>query len=92
MTPRVAGHAEVHNAVYDGKLIGSVVADVTASMNQASAVNASIVYEGMSATGNGSISLADWKTTNASAITGNLAVSNLDITHGLDLAGKRMWR
>ena len=87
--PHVAGHAELHNALYDGKLIGSVVADVTASMNQASAANASIVYEGMTATGNGSISLADWKTTNASVITGNVAVSNLDIAHGLDLAGHK---
>lgn len=85
--PRVAGHAEVHNAVYSGKLIASAAADVTASMSQASAVNASIVYEGMTARGNGSISLADWKTTGASVITGNLAASNLDIGHGLDVAG-----
>ncbi len=87
--PHIAGHAELHNAVYDGKLVSSVIADVTASMNQASAANASIVYEGMTATGNGSISLADWKTTNASVIAGNLAASNLDIAHGLDLAGQK---
>jgi len=87
--PHIAGHAELHNTVYDAKLISSAVADVTASMNQASAANASIVYEGMTATGNGSISLANWKTTNASVIAGNVAVSNLDITHGLDLAGHK---
>ena len=87
--PRIAGHAELHNAVYDGKLIDSAIADVAASMNQASAANASIVYAGITATGNGSISLADWKTTNASVIAGNLTANNVDITHGLDLAGQK---
>ena len=87
--PHIAGHAEVQNAVYDGKLIASVAADVNASMNQASVTNASIVYEGMTATGNGSISLANWKSTDASVIAGNVAVNNLDITRGLDLAGQK---
>jgi translocation and assembly module TamB len=85
--PSIAGHAAVHNAVYEGRLIDSATADITASMNQAGAANASIVSQGITATGNGSISLADWQPTNASLIDGSVVANNVDLTHALDLAG-----
>ncbi len=85
--PRIAGHAELHNAVYENRLITSAIADVNASMDQASAANASIVYEGVTASGNANIALADWATGDSSAISGTASVNNVDITHALALAG-----
>jgi translocation and assembly module TamB len=87
--PHIAGHATVQNAVYEGRLVSSAVADVTASTNGASAANASIVYDGITASGNGSISLTDWATTNASTISGNLTANNVDITHALALSDNK---
>jgi len=84
--PQIAGHAELHNAVYQGKLVDSATGDVTASANQASVKNASLVYEGITATGDGSIALTDWATTNASAINGSVTANNVDMTHALTLA------
>lgn len=85
--PNIAGHLAISNAVYDGRLIDSAVGDVTASMNRATAANAVIVSSGITATGNGSIQLTDWATTDASVIAANVVTTNVDITHALDLAG-----
>ena len=85
--PRIAGHATLHNAVYEGELVDSASGDVAASMNQASVANASIVYEGVTASGNGSIALTEWGATDASAIVGNVEIGNVDLTHALALAG-----
>ena len=85
--PRIEGHATLRNAVYDGKLVDSATGDVTASANEASVSNASVVYSGITATGNGSLALADWATTNASAITGHIQAGDVGLTHALALAG-----
>ncbi len=85
--PHIGGHAEVHNAIYDGRPIDSATADVTASKSQATAENASLIYDGITAFGGGSIGLTDWATTNASPVLGNVASNNVDVSHILTLAG-----
>jgi translocation and assembly module TamB len=85
--PHIGGHAELRSAVYEGRLVDSASADVTASKNQASAANVSLVYDGITASGGGSIALTDWATTNASAVTGNATAGNMDLSHVITLAG-----
>lgn len=85
--PQIEGHAELHNAVYQDRLIDSAVGDVTAMSSLAKGTNVTVVYDGITATGAGSIALTDWDTSDASAIMGNGAASNFDITHALILAG-----
>jgi translocation and assembly module TamB len=85
--PQVKGRAEIHNAIYQGKLIDSVSGDLTASSSQLSSNDLAIAYAGMNATGNGSLALTDWDTTDASAISANVTASNLDIPHALEIAG-----
>lgn len=87
--PHIAGHLDANNVLYSGKLIDSVGSDVTASMNQAAAANATVVYQGISASGAGSIALADWATSDGSAVAANLKVNNVDIGHALTVAGQK---
>jgi len=86
-SPRLAGHAALLNAIYNGRLIDSAAGDITASDNQASAANASIVAEGITATANGTISLVDWQPSDASLISANAVANNVDLTHALAVAG-----
>ncbi|HVV47124.1 MAG TPA: translocation/assembly module TamB domain-containing protein [Bryobacteraceae bacterium] len=85
--PQVDGRVELRNAVYQGRLIESAAGDVTATAQQARVANGSVTFEGMKATGAGSIQLADWQPNDASAITGSGAASGIDVTHALTVAG-----
>ncbi|HEU5022365.1 MAG TPA: hypothetical protein VFT60_10750, partial [Bryobacteraceae bacterium] len=85
--PQVGGRVELRNAVYQGRLIESASGDVTATAQQAQVANGSVIFEGMKATGAGSIQLANWQPNAASAITGSAAASGIDVPHVLTVAG-----
>jgi translocation and assembly module TamB len=85
--PAVDGHVEVRNAVYQGRLIESASGDVSANAHQARVANGAVSFEGMKATGAGSIQLSDWQLNDACAIAGTAVASGIDVSHALTAAG-----
>ncbi len=87
--PRIAGHAAIQNAIYQGQHIDSLAGDFTAAKTSASVANAALVAGNLRARVTGSIGLTDWKTTDASAVNANVQLTNADIPQLLALAGEK---
>lgn len=85
--PQVDGRVELRNAVYQGKLIESAAGDVTVTAEQGRVANGAVTFEGMKATGAGSIQLTDWQPVDASAIAGSATASGIEVSHALTVAG-----
>ena len=87
--PRVAGHATITNAVYEGQPIDSLTGDLTAVRTQATVSNAALVSSNLRARINGSIGLSDWKAAGTSAVNANIQVTNADAGRLLALVGAK---
>jgi translocation and assembly module TamB len=74
--PQLQGHIMVSNAVYNGELIESLVADATASSKSIRLDNASVSRGPLRAAFNGTVALADWKLADANQIFGSAAIQN----------------
>jgi translocation and assembly module TamB len=87
--PRIAGHAAIQNAVYEGQHIDSLAGDFTAAKTAVSVTNAALVSGNFRARVTGSLGLTEWKMTDASAVNGNVQVTNADVPQLLALAGEK---
>jgi len=86
-SPQIGGRVELRNAVYQGRLVDSASGDVTLTAQQGSVTNGSLTFNGITATGAGSIQLTDWQPNDASAITGSATAPAIDVVHALTVAG-----
>jgi translocation and assembly module TamB len=87
--PKIVGHATADGFTYNGQKIDSMAGDVTVSSSSAAASNAVVKYADLHGQGSGSIQLANWKATDASAITATLDVKNADVSKLLAMAGHK---
>ena len=85
--PRVEGHVTLNHAVYDNRLVDSVTGDVTASATQATTTHATLVYDGITASVAGTITLTNWSADKKSAVSGDVTIGNVDLVHALTLSG-----
>jgi translocation and assembly module TamB len=86
--PRIAGHATILSATYNGQQIDSLAGDFTAMKTQATVTNAALVSNNLRARITGSIGLTDWKPVAASAVNANVQLTNADMGKLLALAGQ----
>ncbi len=87
--PRIAGHAAIQNAIYEGQKIDSLNGDFTAMKTAATVTNAALAWGDLRARVTGSISLANWKPGDTSAINANVQVNNADVPKLLAIAGRK---
>ncbi len=85
--PQIAGHVEVRNAVYQGRLVDAAAGDVTITAQQAEVANGAITYQGLKATGAGSIQLSNWEPVDSSVIAGTGSAANIDMARAVAIAG-----
>lgn len=76
--PRIAGHATARNAYWQGQRIDSLAGDFTAMRTQATVSNMALNSKDLHARITGSVSLVDWKPTDASALNANVGVTDAD--------------
>jgi translocation and assembly module TamB len=87
--PRIAGHAAIQNAIYEGQHIDSLAGDFTAMKTAASVTNAALVLGNFRARVTGSIGLTDWQIAKVSAVNGSVQLTNADAAQLLALAGEK---
>jgi translocation and assembly module TamB len=87
--PKIAGHATADGFTYEGQKIDSMAGDVTVSSSSAAASSAVVRYADLRGLGSGSIQLANWKASAASAIAASVDVKNADISKLLAMAGHK---
>jgi translocation and assembly module TamB len=87
--PRIAGHASVQNALYQGQQIDSAAGDFTAMKTQATVSNAMLASNNLRARVTGSIGLSDWKPVSTSAVSANVQAINADIVKLAAIAGQK---
>ena len=86
---RIAGRADIRNAIYQGQQIDSLAGDFTAMKTGATVTNAALVWDNLRARVSGSIALSNWKPVETSAVTANVQIVNADIPTLLTLAGQK---
>ena len=86
--PRIAGHATIENAIYEGQQIDSLTGDFTAMKTQVTVSNAALVSNNLRARVTGAIGLAGWKAVTTSAVNANVQLANADMGKVLALAGQ----
>ena len=74
--PHIVGHATATNLVYDQREFDGFAADVTATPSGVELQNASLSRGNLRALFQGSIGLADWKSTDASPVRGTVSIAN----------------
>ena len=84
---RIAGHAAIQNAIYEGQQIDSLAGDFTAMRTGATVNNAALAGDNLRARVTGSIGLSDWKPMETSAVTANVQIADADIPRLLKIAG-----
>ncbi len=87
--PRIAGHASVQNAIYEGQRIDSLTGDFTAVSTGAIVSSAALSWGGFQARVSGSVGLVEWKTTNTSPVNANVQLTNADLPKLLALAQRK---
>jgi translocation and assembly module TamB len=87
--PHVAGHATATNFVYDRHDFDAFAADVTASPAGVELKNASLTHGKLRAQFQGSVGLADWKTSDASTVAGTASVANANLADLLAMANQK---
>jgi len=87
--PRIAGHAAVQNAIYEGQKIDSLNGDFTAMSTAATVNNAAVVWGDLRARITGSLGLSDWKPVNTSPVNATVQLANADVTKLLAIAGQK---
>ena len=85
--PRIAGHAELTNAVVDGQRLESLAADTELSESGIKAGKLALNWGPVRASGSVSLGLAAWKPGTDSAVAANLQVTTPDPAALLALAG-----
>ncbi len=86
--PRIAGHATIENAIYEGEQIDWLAGDFTAMRTQVTVTNAALVSNNLRVRVTGSIGLTDWKAVTTSAVSANVQLTNADMGKVLALAGQ----
>ncbi len=86
--PRIAGHAAIANAAYNGQQIDSLNGDFTLMRTQATVNNAALVSNNLHARVTGSIGLTGWKAVSASAVNASVQLTNADMGTLLALTGQ----
>src|SRR5262249_7125966 len=82
--PHIAGHAGVTNFVYDQRDFDSFAGDVTASPARVEVKNGSIARGKLRAQFQGSLELAEWKTSDHSAVAGTASIANANLADLLE--------
>lgn len=85
---RVAGHAVIQNAIWEGQPVDSLTGDFTAAKTEVTLNNAALLSNSLRARITGSIGLKDWKAVDASAVNANVQLTNADMGRLLALAGE----
>lgn len=88
-SPRIAGHAAVQNAIYQGQRIDSLAGDFTAMKTGVTLSNAALALGSLRARVGGSIALSNWKPAETSAVTANVQIVNADLPQLLAMAGRK---
>jgi translocation and assembly module TamB len=84
---KIAGHAAIQNAIWEGQPVDSLNGDFTAAKTQVTLNNAALVSNNLRARITGSIGLKDWKAVDTSAVNANVQLTNADMGRLLALAG-----
>jgi translocation and assembly module TamB len=84
---KIAGHAAIQNAIWQGQPVDSLIGDFTAAKTQVTVNNAALVSNILRARITGSIGLKDWKAVDTSAVNANVQLTNADMGRLLALAG-----
>jgi translocation and assembly module TamB len=84
---RIAGHAAIQNAIWEGQPVDSLNGDFTAARTLVTLNNAALVSNNLRARITGSIGLKDWKPVDTSAVDANVQLTNADMGRLLALAG-----
>lgn len=85
---RIAGHATVQNAAWNGQKVDSLAGDFTAVRSQATVNNMAVAARDLHASVTGSIGLTAWQPVDASAVNANIRITDADVTKLLALAGE----
>jgi translocation and assembly module TamB len=85
---KLAGHAAIENAIWEGQPVDSLTGDFTAEKTQVTVNNAVLVSSSLRARITGSIGLKDWKAVDTSAVNANVQLTNADMGRLLALAGE----
>ncbi len=89
---RIAGHATVQNGDWNGQKIDSMAGDFTATRTQATVNNMALHIatgaKDLRASITGSISLANWRPADASAVNADVRITDGDVAKLLALAGE----
>jgi translocation and assembly module TamB len=88
-SPRLDGHLSATNFVYSNQLVDSLNADIDAQASEASFRNASLVYQKVKSTFQGSVSLAQWKLQDSSTLAATANLQNVSLAGLLALAGRK---
>jgi len=90
---RIAGHAAIRSAVYEGQPIDSLTTDFTAAETGVTMTNASLAAGILHVRTRGApgfhIGLTAWRALNASPVSADLQIDNADLTELLALGGRR---
>ena len=86
-SPKISGNLEASNFVAAERKFDHLTTGFDVDASRLSASNLTLAENGTRVTGGGSIALADWKTTEASALSANLALRDLDVAKVLKDAG-----
>ena len=76
---RIAGHAAIQNAIWEGQAVDSLAGDFTAAKTQVTLNNAALVSSNLRARITGSLGLKDWKPVDTSAVNANVQLTNADM-------------
>jgi translocation and assembly module TamB len=91
--PRIAGHATIRNAVYQGQPIDSLAADFDAAETDVTLTNASLTSGNLRVRTRGApglhIGLSGWRAVDTSPLSADLQIDNADLTELLGLAGRK---
>jgi translocation and assembly module TamB len=87
--PRIAGHAAIQNAIYEGQQVDSATGDFVATKTEVRVSNAALAWGSLRARTSGSIGLRDWKVGETSAINAATQITNADITKLLALVDQK---
>ena len=84
---RVAGHAAIRNAIYQGQRVDALAGDFAAMGTGVTVSNTAIALDNLRARVSGSIALNNWKPVATSAVTANVQIANADVPRLLAIAG-----
>jgi translocation and assembly module TamB len=88
-SPRLEGHISGKNFIYSGQIVDSLDSGITAQESGLTLRGASLVYQKVRATFQGSVGLHDWKVVDTSALTANANLQNASLAGLLALAGRK---